>query len=101
MAREQFLLRSGIAFTFRSDLADHDVAGNYVCSDADNSSLVEVFGCILAHIRYVACELLHSALGLTHLKSVFVYMHGSKDILAHHALVEHNGVLIVIPFPRA
>ena len=65
----------------------------------DDSALVEVFSSVFTHVRDVARKLLHTALGLAHLESVFIYVDRSEDILANHALVEHDSVLIVISLP--
>ena len=92
-------LRSGIALSLGSDLTDHYVAGHHVCSDADDTALVEVLGGILAYVRDVGCELLHASLGLAHVERVFIDMHRGEYIVADHALVEHNRVLVVVTLP--
>ena len=69
-------------------------------TDADNATLIKILSGILAHVRNIAREFLHTALGLPDFKGILVDMHGSKDILTHHALVEHDSILIVITLPR-
>ncbi len=68
-------------------------------SDADDSLLVEVLGCVFADIRDIGGEFLHSALGLAHLGEILVDMDGSKDVPADHLLREHDGVLVVVALP--
>ena len=68
-------------------------------ADADDTTLVEVLGGVLAHVGDIRGKFLHTAFGLTHLQAVFVHMHRSEDILFHHALVEHDGVLVVVTLP--
>ena len=69
-------------------------------TDADDASFVEVLGCIFAHIRDIGSEFLSTALGFAHFEDVFIHMNRGQDILGHHTLVEHNGVLVVVTFPR-
>ena len=96
---QKFFLRSGVALPFRSDLTDHYVARHNVGSYTDDSTLVKIPCGILADVRDVGCQFLHSALCLAHVERVFVHMHRSEDILTDHTLVEHDGVLIVVTFP--
>ena len=69
-------------------------------ADADDAALVKVFGGVLADVGDVGCEFLHTALGLAHFERVFIDMNRSQDVVAHDTLVEHDGVLIVVTFPR-
>ena len=66
----------------------------------DNTTLVEVLGSVLAHVRNIVGEFFHTTLGFAHFKGVFVNVHTGEDILTHHALVEHNSILIVVTLPR-
>ena len=70
-----------------------------MCADADDTALVEVLGGVLADVGDVVGELFHATLGLAHLERVLVDVNGGQDVLAHHALVEHDGVLIVVTLP--
>ena len=67
-------------------------------TDADDAALVEILGGVLAHVGMSRGELFHTALGLAHFERIFVDMDRGEDILAYHALVEHDGILIVVPF---
>ncbi len=96
---QELLLRGGIALTLGGDLTDHDVAGHDVGTNAHYAALVEILGGILAHVGDIGCELLHAALGLAHLEGILVHMHRCEDILTHHTLIEHDGVLIVVTLP--
>ena len=69
-------------------------------TDADDTVFIQVLCGVFAHVRNVGSQLLHSALGVTHLGNVFVYMHGSEDIPADHPFGKHDGVLVVVSFPR-
>ncbi len=71
-----------------------------MCADTDNTTLVKVLCSVFADIGDVGRKFLHTALCLTHLKTVFVNMHRSQDILLDHTLIEHDGILVVISLPR-
>ena len=96
---EQLLLGGGIALALRSDFTNQDVARHDVRTHADDTALVEVLGGVLAHVGDVVGEFLHASLGLTHLEGVLVDVDRGQDILTHHALVEHDSVLIVVTLP--
>ena len=97
---EEFLLGSWVAFALRSDFTDENIAGNDMSADTDDTALVEVLGGILAHIRDIGSEFLHTAFSLAHFESVFIHVDAGEDILGNHALVEHDGVLVVVTLPR-
>ena len=97
---QQLLLRSWVALALRCNLADEDITWLHMSTNADDTTLVEVFSGVLAHVGDIAGELLKTALSLAHLKNVLIHVHRSEDILTHHALVEHDGILIVVTLPR-
>ena len=66
---------------------------------ANDTTLIQVLSGILAHIGDVVGQLLHTALGLAHLEGILVDVNRCEDVLTHHALVEHDSVLIVISLP--
>ena len=96
---EQFFLGGRVALSLRRDLTDHDVAGNNVGAHTDNTALVEVFGSVFADVGNIGCQLFHTALCLAHLEGVFVDMNRGQYVFADHALVQHDGILVVISFP--
>ncbi len=96
---EKFLLGSRVRLTLGGNLTDHDVARHNIGTYADDTLLVEVLGSVLAHVGDIGGKFLHTALCLAHVESVLVDVNRSKDVLANHALVEHNGVLIVVTLP--
>ena len=96
---QQLLLRRGIALALRRDLTDEDVTGNHMSTHADDTTLVEVLGSVLAHVGDIVGEFLHTALGLAHLEGVLIDVNAGEDVLTHEALVDHDSVLIVVTLP--
>ena len=97
---EQFLLGRRIAFAFRRDLTDQDIARFDVRTDADNAVFVEILGGVFAHVRDIRGEFLDAAFRVAHLHDVLVDMHRSEDVVAHHPFGDHDGVLEIVTLPR-
>ena len=70
-----------------------------MCAHADDTAFVEVFGGVLAHVGDVGGKLFHTALCLANFESVLVYVYRGEYVVAHHTLVEHDSVLIVVTLP--
>ncbi len=96
---EKFFLGSGVGLALRRNLTDHDVAGHDVRTHADDAALVEIACGVLADVGDVGSEFLHTALGLAHFERIFVDVYRGEDIVADDALVQHDGVLIVVTLP--
>ena len=97
---QQFLLRRGVALTLRGNLTHEDIARVDMRTHANDTILIEVFRCILADVRDVGSELLHTALGLAHLEQLLYHVHRGVHIFAHDTLAQNNSVLVVVTFPR-
>ena len=97
---EQLLLGRRVALALRRNLADEDVARLDTRSDAYDSVVVEVFCGLLADIGDVACEFLDATLRLTDVERILVYVDRGEHVFTHDALVEHDGVLVVVTLPR-
>ena len=67
---------------------------------ANDTILVEVFRCVLADVRDVGSELLHTALRLAHFKQLLYHVHRGVHIFTHDTLAQYDGVLVVVTFPR-
>ncbi len=71
-----------------------------MCTHTDDTAFVEVFGGVLANVGDIVGELFHTALGLAYFEGILVDVYRGKDIVADYALVEHDGVLVVVTLPR-
>ncbi len=68
-------------------------------ADTDDTTIVEVLGCVFRHVGNIGGKLFHTAFGFAHFEGIFVDVYRGKDIVAHHTFIEHNGVLVVITLP--
>ncbi len=96
---QQALLSRQLGLALRGDLADEIIAGLDLCADADDAVLVEVLEGVLADVRDIAGDLFRPELRVAGFGLVFFNMNGRKDVLAHQALIEQDGVLVVVAFP--
>ena len=97
---QELLFRRRIALSLRSDLSDHNVPRLDMRSDPDDTVLIQVSGCILAYVRDIRGELLHSSLGIADFCQIFIHVYRGEDIPADHPFRKHDGVLVVVSFPR-
>ena len=97
---QQLLFGRRIRLAFGGNLTNHDVTGVHLSTHTDNTAFVEVLGGIFAHVGNIGGELFHTALGLTHFERILVDVNRGEDIFTNHALVQHDGVLVVVTLPR-
>ena len=96
---EQTLLGGQVGLALGGDLAHQNVAGADLGAHADDAALVQVLQGVLAHVGDVPGDLLGAQLGVPALGLVLLNMNRGKDVVLHHALVEQDGVLVVVAFP--
>ena len=97
---KQLLLRRRIALALGRDLSDQDVARMHVRADANDAVLVQILRRFLADVRNVRSQLLDAALRIADLHDILVDMHRRENIVAHHALRNHDGILEIVSLPR-
>ena len=97
---QQALLRSQLGLALRGDLAHQDVTGADVGTDADDAALVQIAQDVFRDVRDLAGDFLSAQLGIASIDLVLLDVDGGQDILFHDALVEDDGVLVVVAFPR-
>ncbi len=68
-------------------------------ADADDAALVKILERVLADVGDIAGDLLGAELGVARIQLVFLEVDGGIEILAHEALVEEHGVLVVVALP--
>ena len=96
---QQALLGGQLGLALRGDLADEDVAGLDLGTDADDAAVIEVLQRVIADVRDVAGDLLGSELRVAGLGLIFFNVDGGVDILADELLVQQDGVLVVVALP--
>ena len=83
---EQPLLRGQLGLALGRDLADQDVAGHDLGTDADDAALVEVREDLLGDVRDVPGDLLGAELGVAGVDLVLLDVDRGQDVVLHEAL---------------
>src|SRR5215204_6536637 len=97
---EQPLLRGQLGLALRRDLADEDVAGDDLGTDADDAALVEVGEDLLGDVRDVPGDLLGTELGVAGVDLELLDVDRGQDVVLHEALRQDDRVLVVVALPR-
>src|SRR4051794_19991951 len=97
---QQALLRRQLGLALGRDLADQDVAGRDVGTDADDAALVEVGEDLLADVRDVAGDLLRAELGVAGVDLVLLDVDRGEHVALDDPAREDDRVLVVVAFPR-
>ena len=97
---QQLLFRRHRGFALWRHLADQNVACHHLGADIDDAGFVEVLEVLLADIRNVARDFLRPELGIARHRLEFLDMDRGKDVVAHDALGDEDGVLEVVAVPR-
>src|SRR6202012_2937651 len=90
---EQLFFRGGVAFAFRSDLTDQDIAFLDLGADADDTVLVQVFGGFFRYVGDVRGQLFFTQLGVTNFQLIFGDVYRSEQVFLHHFLADNDGIL--------
>ena len=96
---QQALLWGLLGLTLRGDLADQHVAGADLCAHADDAAVVQVSQDLLGEVRDVPGDLLFAELGVTGVDLVLLDVDRGEHVVAHEALGEDDGVLVVVALP--
>ena len=96
---QQPLLGGQLGLALGGNLANQVVAGVDLSAHADNAVLVQILQGILAHVGDIPGDLLGSQLGVPGLGLMLLDVDGGEHVLPHQALVEQDGILVVVAFP--
>ena len=96
---QQALLGGQLGLALGRDLADQDVARLDLGADVDDAVLVEVLERLLADVGDVAGDLLGTELGVARLDLVLLDVDAGEQVLAHEAVADDDGVLVVAALP--
>ena len=97
---KQLLFRRRIGLAFRSNLANQNISRLNASSNAYDTIFIQVFGRIFTDVGDVRSKLFHASLGLADFQREFFHMHRSQDVFTNNTFVQHDGILIVVSFPR-
>ena len=96
---DQLLLGRQLGLALGRDLADEQVAGADLGTDADDAAIVEVLQGLLGAVRDVARDLLVAELRRARVDLVGVDVHRREHVVLHEALGEDDRVLEVVALP--
>ena len=97
-AKKSFL-GGQLGFSLWCYFSDKNIAGTNLCTDADDTLLIQIFERIIADTRHVAGNLFRSEFGISGFGFVFCNMNGSIYIFLYQSFTKKNGVLVVVTFP--
>ena len=97
---QQALLGGLLGLALGRDLADEHVAGADLGADADDPAVVEVREDLVGQVRDVARDLLGTELGVPRVDLVLLHVDRREHVVADEALVQDDGVLVVVALPR-
>ena len=97
-AQQPFLGRK-FGFTFRSDLADENVARLDFRADADDAVVAQILERLFADVGDVARDFFGTELGITRATFKFLNVDRGEDVLAHEPLVDENRIFEIIAAP--
>src|SRR5690606_29451801 len=82
------------------DLADEDVAGAYLSTDANDATLVEVFERLHAGVRQITSDLFFTQLGVARIDVVLFDVNRREGVFLHQVLAQDDRILVVVALPR-
>jgi hypothetical protein len=97
---QQALFGRLLGLALGGDLAHQDVARLHLGADADDAAVVEVGQDLLGEVRDVPGDLLGAQLGVAGVDLVLLNVDGGQHVVAHQALGQDDGVLVVVALPR-
>ncbi len=83
---EQSLFSRELCFALRRYLADENVTGTNLCTDADDAALVEVLKSIVADTRNICGDLLRSELRVSGFALILFDMYRCIYVVLYHLL---------------
>ena len=96
--QKSFLSRK-LGFTLWCNLSDKNISGTDLCTDSDNTSLIQISETVLTYIRNIPCYFFRAKFGFARFYFVFLYMNRGEYIIFYKLFVKQDSILIVITFP--
>ena len=88
-----------LGLSLRSYLSDEDIAGSYLCTDTNDTTVIEVLKSVLTNVGDISCDGLGTELCISFLDLILFNMDRGVNIFTDNTLVKKNGVLVVVAFP--
>ena len=96
---KQSLLSSKLCLSLRSNFTYQNITSTNFCTDADDTSLIQILQRIVTDTRNISCDLFRSQFGVTRFYLVLFNMNRCIDIILYQTLGKQNSILVVITFP--
>ncbi len=96
---QKSLLSRQLGLALRGDLADQDITGTDLRTDADDTVLVEILQGILTDTGDITGDLLVAKFGISCLALELLDVDRGVDIFLDETLGKQDGVLVVVTFP--
>ena len=78
---EQTLLCGQLGLSLRSYLTYQNITGTNLCTDTDDTSVIQILQCIITNSRNISGDLFRSKLGITGFCLIFLNMNGCINII--------------------
>ena len=75
-----------LCFSLRSNFTNKNIAGTNLCTDTDNTTLIQIFQCVITDTRNISCDLFRSKFCITCFCFIFFNMNRSIDIVLYQSL---------------
>ena len=69
--------------SLRSNFTNEDITGTNLCTDTDDTTLIQILECIIANTRNISCDLFRSKFGITGFCFIFLHMNRSIYIVLY------------------
>ena len=83
---KQSLFSSQLCLSLWSYFSDKDISGTNLSTDTDDSSLIQIFQCIITNTWDVSCDLFWSELCISCFCFIFLNMNRCVDIILNQSL---------------
>ena len=96
---KQSLLCCQLSLSLRSNLTNQNISCTNLCTNTDNTALIQIFQSIVTDTWYIACNLFRSEFCITGLCLIFLDMNRSVHVFLNKTLTQKNRILVVVAFP--
>ena len=83
---QQSLFRSQFGLSLRSNFTHQDITGTNLCTDTNDTSVIQILQCIITDTGYITGDLFRSKLGVTCFCLILLNMNGSIHIITYQSL---------------
>ena len=85
--------------SLRSNFADKNISCTNLSTDTDNTSLIQIFQCIITYAWNITCNFFWSELCITGFCFIFFDMNRCVNIILYKTFTKKYSILVVVTFP--